>query len=152
MLNRYMLGLIIVQFVFLFFGFILTGAGHGTYTQFPMFYGIFFLPVSFGFVYENFYQTIVPYLISMPLIFLLLSVVIMHRIRSSLYHKKFIKTLAYFHFIGGVLSIVITEFFGNYPLSPDPKIKLVGIIIGTIFSILFWRILLNATNEQSSRL
>ena len=36
-----------MQILFLLFGFALMGAGHGTYVQFPIFYGWLFLPALF---------------------------------------------------------------------------------------------------------
>ena len=143
--------IIIIQLLFALFGFILVGAGHGTYTQFPMFYGALFLPISIGFVYNNFYHALSSYILFIPFVFLVISILIFYKIKLKLLGQKKLKVIIFIHFILAFVSILITELSGKYPLSSDIKIKFLGILIGLIFSVCFWRLFLKQVKKLNHK-
>lgn len=139
------LKIITLQILFLLFGFILVGAGHGTYIQFPVFYGWLFLPVALGFVVDEISRISSFYALLVPILFFLLSVKIVHIVKFGT-KKDLVKIVSY-HIAGALLSILIVEFSGNVPLSSSVKIKAIASCIAFIFAFIFWSIFFKAKSK-----
>ncbi len=131
--------IVLIQLLYLLCGFALMGAGHGTYIQFPIFYGCLFLPIAIGIVAEEFFKISIFYIALVPIIFFLFSVKIVRNINKQVFQKKDLRILTITHFIGALLSIAMLEISGSYPLSSSITIKLVGIVISLILTSYFWR-------------
>jgi len=134
------LKLTLVQLLFLFFGIALSGAGHGTFVPFPIFYSLLFLPTIFElpneFVAEQ-YQII--FLFVVPIIFFLFSLFLSFYAWKKLINKKTLKFIIVCHFTIA-LTIVVIFFTRNGIYSPSPAIHLVGTSISLVLSFFFWRI------------
>jgi len=144
------LKLTLIQLVFLFFGIALSGAGHGTFIPFPIFYGLLFLPTIFElpneFVAEQ-YQII--FLFVVPIIFFLFSLFLSFYAWKKLINKKILKFIITFHLVIA-LTIVIIFFTRNGIYSPSPVIHLIGISTSLVLSFFFWRVFFKIISHKKS--
>lgn len=127
-----LLKLVGLQMLFALFGFALTGAGHGTYIQLPIFYGLLFLPAIID-------GLPITFLFFMPAAFLIFSLSIFIALWRGKITENHMSNIVIFHFLVAFVIIVIFS-LRNGVFFPSFKIQLIATTISLSLSIVFWRI------------
>ncbi len=147
-----LLGLIGLQILFVLFGFVLTGAGHGTYVQLPIFYSWLFLPAVINWPREWISDSIqIAFLFFIPVAFFIFSMSIFVALWYGKITKNHISNIVTFHFLIAFIIIVIFS-FRNGIFFPSFKIQLIATAISLSLSALFWRIFFQVLNHKEKTL
>lgn len=148
--------LLLIQSIFLWSGIILADKGSGTLVQFSIFYSWLVLPVSFLSYFKSSSDTIYPILIfyffSIPIIFLLLSIVTLYFIWKEKIEKSKLIRLICCYFVGSIFVIIFSAnepwlFYPHASLSIFVWIK--GVIISLLASSILWYIFFRAISYKS---
>lgn len=144
--------LFLLQILMLLFGFAISGGGHGTYIQFPIFYGWLMFPVlhlkDFVISSDNFSPLLINYLFFIPIVFFLFSLLLTILIFKQKISRRLLKIIISLHFLGALLTLVTSSqdlwssFFS--PFAPSsPYIWFAGLTIAIIVDFFFWKIFFN---------
>jgi len=143
-----LLKLVSLQILFALFGFALTGAGHGTYIQLPIFYGWLFLPTVVDWPNEWITDGLqVVFLFFMPVTFFVFSLSIFIALWQGKITKDCMGNIVIFHFLIAFVIIIIFS-SRNGVFFPSFKIQIIATAISLSLSIVFWRIFFQVLNHK----
>lgn len=136
----------ILQILFVFVTFILSGAGHGSYIQYPIFYSWLFLPIIFQWPMEYIGGNLqIIFIFLVPFIFYLFSFGIFIALLLKKINRRTLNKIIFFHFLIAVL--IIVDSITKYGLFfPSEKTQLISLIISLSLISLFWCIFLKISN------
>lgn len=139
----------IFQILFCLMGFVLAGAGHGTYVQFPIFYSWLFIPAIVDWPKEWINDNIqIAFLFFVPVAFFIFSLMVFIALWFDRISKNGLKMVVTFHFL--IAFLIIVKFSIRYGFSfPDVKIQFFATAIALLLSFFYWRIFFQILSHKS---
>ena len=140
--------LLFVQISFLIFSIFMTGGGHGTYIQFPIFYSWLLFPIVINYynwpINDAFLaKTLLLYFSSIPIILFALSLILAFAIYCKKVKKKFLFFIIIFYTLGTVIDVLFSKQFSFFTPTDHLSVLLIGLILSGVILFFFWKIFFN---------